>query len=29
MITVLAHKSPDTDATGSPSIWAGYLNAVR
>lgn len=29
MITVLAHKSPDTDATGSPLIWAWYLNAVR
>ena len=29
MITVLAHKSPDTDATGSPIIWAWYLNAVR
>ncbi|MEZ5724668.1 MAG: manganese-dependent inorganic pyrophosphatase [Paracoccaceae bacterium] len=29
MITVLAHKSPDTDATGSPIIWAWYLNEVR
>ncbi|MFD1795561.1 manganese-dependent inorganic pyrophosphatase [Paracoccus aurantiacus] len=29
MITVLAHKSPDTDATGSPLIWAWYLNEVR
>ncbi|MFV0294343.1 MAG: manganese-dependent inorganic pyrophosphatase [Paracoccus sp. (in: a-proteobacteria)] len=29
MITVLAHKSPDTDATGSPMIWAWYLNEVR
>ena len=29
MITVLAHKSPDSDATGSPIIWAWYLNEVR
>ncbi|WBU63108.1 manganese-dependent inorganic pyrophosphatase [Paracoccus aerodenitrificans] len=29
MITVLAHKSPDTDATGSPMIWAWYLNEIR
>ena len=29
MITVLAHKSPDTDATGSPVIWAWYLNEIR
>lgn len=29
MITVLAHKSPDTDATGSPLIWAWYLNEIR
>ncbi len=29
MITVLAHKSPDTDATGSPLIWAWYLNDIR
>ncbi|MBA4492673.1 manganese-dependent inorganic pyrophosphatase [Paracoccus sp. S1E-3] len=29
MITVLAHKSPDTDATGSPIIWAWYLNEIR
>ncbi|WBU54327.1 manganese-dependent inorganic pyrophosphatase [Paracoccus sp. SCSIO 75233] len=29
MITVLGHKSPDTDATGSPIIWAWYLNEIR
>lgn len=29
MITVLGHKSPDTDATCSPIIWAWYLNAVK
>ncbi len=29
MIQVLGHKSPDTDATGSPVIWAWYLNEVR
>ncbi len=25
---VFGHKSPDTDSTGSPIIWAWYLNAV-
>jgi len=29
MIQVLGHKSPDTDSTGSPIIWAWYLNDVR
>ncbi|MRX51773.1 manganese-dependent inorganic pyrophosphatase [Paracoccus sp. S-4012] len=29
MITVLGHKSPDTDSTGSPIIWAWYLNEIR
>ena len=26
---VFGHKSPDTDATGSPLIWAWYLNEVK
>ncbi|GAB1478188.1 manganese-dependent inorganic pyrophosphatase [Paracoccaceae bacterium] len=26
---VLGHKSPDTDSTGSPLIWAWYLSEVR
>ena len=26
---VLGHKSPDTDSTGSPIIWAWYLNNVK
>ncbi|NOR30932.1 MAG: manganese-dependent inorganic pyrophosphatase [Sulfitobacter sp.] len=25
---VFGHKSPDTDSTGSPIIWAWYLNAI-
>ncbi|MBU2980947.1 manganese-dependent inorganic pyrophosphatase [Lentibacter algarum] len=25
---VLGHKSPDTDSTGSPILWAWYLNEV-
>lgn len=29
MITVLGHKSPDTDATCSPIIWAWYLSEVK
>lgn len=29
MIQVFGHKSPDTDSTGSPIIWAWYLNDVR
>ena len=26
---VLGHKSPDTDSTGSPIIWAWYLNEIK
>ena len=26
---VFGHKSPDTDSTGSPIIWAWYLNEMR
>ncbi len=26
---VFGHKSPDTDSTGSPLIWAWYLNDVK
>jgi manganese-dependent inorganic pyrophosphatase len=26
---VFGHKSPDTDSTGSPIIWAGYLNEIK
>lgn len=29
MIKVLGHKSPDTDSTGSPIIWAWYLTKVK
>ena len=30
MITqVFGHKSPDTDSTGSPIIWAWYLNQIK
>ncbi|PZO62830.1 MAG: manganese-dependent inorganic pyrophosphatase, partial [Paracoccus denitrificans] len=29
MIQVFGHKSPDTDSTGSPLVWAWYLNEVR
>ena len=28
-IKVFGHKSPDTDSTGSPIIWAWYLTEVR
>ncbi len=28
-IKVFGHKSPDTDSTGSPIIWAWYLNEHR
>ncbi len=28
-IKVFGHKSPDTDSTGSPLIWAWYLTNVR
>ncbi|ALI55071.1 manganese-dependent inorganic pyrophosphatase [Celeribacter marinus] len=26
---VFGHKSPDTDSTGSPVIWAWYLNEIK
>jgi len=29
MIKVFGHKSPDTDSTGSPIIWAWYLTEVN
>ncbi|OWJ76341.1 MULTISPECIES: manganese-dependent inorganic pyrophosphatase [Haematobacter] len=29
MIQVLGHKSPDTDSTGSPIVWAWYLTEVK
>ncbi len=29
MIKVFGHKSPDTDSTGSPIIWAWYLSKVK
>jgi len=29
MIQVFGHKSPDTDSTGSPIIWAWYLSEVK
>ncbi|MFC3169142.1 manganese-dependent inorganic pyrophosphatase [Paracoccus fontiphilus] len=29
MIKVFGHIAPDTDSTGSPIIWAWYLNEVR
>ncbi len=29
MIQIFGHKSPDTDSTGSPLIWAWYLNDVK
>lgn len=28
-ILVFGHKAPDTDSTGSPLIWAWYLNDVK
>ncbi|MBV1868653.1 MAG: manganese-dependent inorganic pyrophosphatase [Marinosulfonomonas sp.] len=28
-IQIFGHKGPDTDSTGSPIIWAWYLNEVR
>ncbi len=28
-IKVFGHKSPDTDSTGSPIIWAWYLSTIR
>lgn len=29
MIKVFGHKSPDTDSTGSPILWAWYLTEVK
>ncbi|MEZ5911800.1 MAG: manganese-dependent inorganic pyrophosphatase [Paracoccaceae bacterium] len=29
MIKVFGHKSPDTDSTGSPIIWAWYLTEIE
>ncbi|MCC5987690.1 MAG: manganese-dependent inorganic pyrophosphatase [Pararhodobacter sp.] len=29
MIQVFGHKAPDTDSTGSPLIWAWYLNDIK
>ena len=29
MIKIFGHKSPDTDSTGSPIIWAWYLNEMK
>ena len=29
MIKIFGHKSPDTDSTGSPIIWAWYLSTMR
>src|SRR5690554_8132720 len=28
-IAVFGHTSPDTDSTGSPIIWAWYLNEIK
>jgi len=28
-IQVFGHKSPDTDSTGSPILWAWYLNEIK
>lgn len=28
-IQVFGHKSPDTDSTGAPIIWAWYLNEIK
>ncbi len=29
MTQIFGHKSPDTDSTGSPIIWAWYLNEIQ
>lgn len=29
MIKIFGHKAPDTDSTGSPIIWAWYLNEIK
>jgi len=28
-IQIFGHKSPDTDSTGSPIVWAWYLNEIK
>ena len=28
-VQVFGHKSPDTDSTGSPIVWAWYLNEIK
>ena len=28
-VQIFGHKSPDTDSTGSPIIWAWYLNEIK
>ena len=28
-LQVFGHKSPDTDSTGSPIVWAWYLNEIK
>lgn len=28
-IQIFGHKSPDTDSTGSPILWAWYLNEIK
>ncbi len=28
-VFVFGHKSPDTDSTGSPIVWAWYLNEIK
>lgn len=28
-VLVFGHKSPDTDSTGSPIVWAWYLNEIK
>jgi manganese-dependent inorganic pyrophosphatase len=28
-VQVFGHKSPDTDSTGSPLIWAWYLSDIK
>ena len=29
MTLIFGHKSPDTDSTGSPIVWAWYLNEIK
>lgn len=28
-VQIFGHKSPDTDSTGSPIVWAWYLNEIK